>query len=187
MLNAASLFQSLRRLQGRRLWGAVLLAALLAGVGVVLSNRYAEHQLAEVDAALIISSQRANQFGVALAGALLPTQEILERYAQDPRVVTALGGADDAARVTLGAALAAGVPGALRLRLIPAGAVEPDTLGCEAVEMRRAHLGRAVAAKFRSVVLGNNEKDVRAWGRRRLGGERNEQEQEANDGVQHGE
>lgn len=127
MLNAASLFQSLRRLQGRRLWGAVLLAALVAGVGVVLSNRYAEHQLAEVDAALIISSQRANQFGVALAGALLPTQEILERYAQDPRVVTALGGADDAARVTLGDALAAGVPGALRLRLIPAGAVEPDT------------------------------------------------------------
>jgi phosphomannomutase/phosphoglucomutase len=118
----------LRRLQGRRLWGAVLLvAAVVVGVGVVLSNRYADHQLAEADAALLISSQRANQFGVALAGALLPTQEILERYAQDPRVVTALGGADDAARVTLGDALAAGVPGALRLRLIPVGTVEPDT------------------------------------------------------------
>ncbi len=128
MLSAASVFQSWRRLQGRRLWGVVLLAAAaVAGVGVVLSSRYADYQLAEADAALLVASQRANQFGVALAGALLPTQEILERYAQDPRVVTALGGADDAARVTLGDALAAGVPGALRLRLIPVGTVEPDT------------------------------------------------------------
>ena len=111
----------------KRAVAAGLLAVVLAGGVYALGNAYqrrAETRLAEEELA---DATLAKQFAARVADALQESREILERYAEDPRVVEALMHGDPVRRQQLGAELTPTVPGARLLRLVPAGTVEPDT------------------------------------------------------------
>jgi len=111
----------------KRAVAAGLLVIAMAGGLYALGNAYqrrAESRLAEEELA---QATQAKQFAARVAQTLQESREILERYAQDPRVVDALTHGDPARRQQLGAELTATVPGARLLRLVPAGTVEPDT------------------------------------------------------------
>lgn len=105
---------------------------LLIGIGVLLVAAVAGNMLyARLQAQASIERQAALEREVgAIAGAIAkvvaPRARALEAVAQDPRVVAALSGHDDAARNALAQALQADIKGALRLRLIPRGTPQTD-------------------------------------------------------------
>lgn len=109
----------------KRAVAAVIVAAALGGgawYGWGLWEQRAATASAATQRAQRAQADRlAKQVGAALDG----TREALARLAEDPKVVTALSGAPDARRA-VGQELATGIPGALRLRLVPAGTVQPD-------------------------------------------------------------
>jgi len=114
----------LSRIPKRAIAAVVLVGAL--GVGAWQGWHSWQRNAAE-EAAV---AQRAHETDAARlaqqVGATLDApRAALDRLAEDPKVVGALTGAPDA-RLAVGQALGTTIPGALRLRLVPAGTVQPD-------------------------------------------------------------
>jgi phosphomannomutase/phosphoglucomutase len=111
----------------KRAVAAGLLVIALAGALYAAGGAYqrrAETRLAEAELA---HAAQAKQFAVQVADALAESRKILERYAEDAKVVDALSPAEPAPGPPGAPLRTATVPGARLLRLVPAGTVEPDT------------------------------------------------------------
>ena len=104
---------------------AVLVAGALGGGGWFAYNAYqsnaAEQAAADTRAHATLAKNLAGKIGAVLND----TRSALDRYAEDPKVVTALTGAPEA-RLKVASELATTLPGTLLLRLVPAGTVQPD-------------------------------------------------------------
>jgi phosphomannomutase/phosphoglucomutase len=104
--------------------GLVLLALL--GASKLLLGVWESHREAQSAAEEQTHAAEARRHAGELGRLLLDARAALDRHAEDPRVVSALAAGDRAAAAALGDELARGLPGALRLRLLPTGIVEPD-------------------------------------------------------------
>jgi phosphomannomutase / phosphoglucomutase len=101
--------------------------AILFAAAVIFGTRFFDHYQKERDVANQAALETAARTLAHRLGEVTQAQHAaLTELAQDPRVVTALSGVDDAARMRLGDELKARVPSALRLRLIPHGMTQTD-------------------------------------------------------------
>ncbi len=116
----------IRRVPKRAVAAGLLVVALGGGLyalGAAYQRRVEAHFAEEA----LAHATQAKQFAARVADVLKESSGILERYAEDPKIVDALTHGDPARRQQLGAELTSTVPGARLLRLMPAGTVEPDT------------------------------------------------------------
>ncbi len=114
----------LNRIPKRAIAALLLLGALGAG-GWQIWHDWQRKAAAEAALAQRAHQAQATRLAQRLGGTLAPVRAALDRLAEDPKVVGALTGAPDA-RLAVGQELRARIPGALLLRLVPAGTVQPD-------------------------------------------------------------
>lgn len=114
----------LNRLPKRAIVAVLVVGAL--GVGAwSLYGTYQADTAAEAAAIQRTQQTQANTLAKQVSVALDDVRAALARYAEDPKVVAALTAAPDA-RAAVADQIASTIPGTLRLRLVPAGTVEPD-------------------------------------------------------------
>lgn len=109
---------------------AAIVLALTIGVLLLVSvaSRFFDHlQTARVAAALAADEAMARIIVNRAQGYFKPQEDALTQFAQEPKVVAAITGADEAARTQLATELQARVPSALRLRLLSRGVNQTDS------------------------------------------------------------
>jgi len=136
----------------KRAIAATLLAGAL-GLGCWYAwNGWRQDLAEEAAAAQRVHQIEATRLAKQVSVALDDARAALARLAEDPKVVTALTGAPDA-RLAVGTALAADIPGALLLRLVPAGTVQPDESRQPPLTYASLALLRQAAAQDKPAVI----------------------------------
>ena len=116
----------IRELPSKRAW--VITALVVAVIAAALGGaRLFEHFEIQREAERKAAAENlVKSLVLKLQEVLRPELDAMGKVAEDPRVIAALSGADDALREQLATTLQTSIPHALRLRLIPRGMRQTD-------------------------------------------------------------